>query len=86
MGKIIYGIYLYHVTIFNHSARFLYSFNKALPLPQEIKGNFYFFLSENLVLLFLLAWLSWKLFELPISNLKRHLKQETPKSVAQQPA
>ncbi|WP_210463348.1 acyltransferase family protein [Rufibacter roseolus] len=86
MGKISYGIYLYHVTVFNHSARLLHSFNKALPLPQEIKGNFYFFLSENLVLLFLLAWLSWKFFELPISNLKRHLKKEAPKSVAQQTA
>ncbi|WP_190300239.1 acyltransferase family protein [Rufibacter hautae] len=86
IGKISYGIYLYHVTLLNHSSRLLTEFNQFLPLPQWIKGNFYFYLTENLVLLMVGAWLSWKFFEVPVSNLKRHLKKETPKSVAQQTA
>ncbi|RNI31617.1 acyltransferase family protein [Rufibacter latericius] len=86
IGKMSYGIYLYHLTLYLQSRRPLGILNQSLPLPQFIRENHYLFVAENLILLFALAWLSWKFFELPVSNLKRHLKKEKTISVVRQTA
>jgi peptidoglycan/LPS O-acetylase OafA/YrhL len=76
IGKISYGIYLYHLTLFFYSPKILYPLRQYMPLPNIIKQNLYFFLLENFVILLVLSWLSWKYFELPISNLKKRNKKQ----------
>ncbi|MES2890589.1 MAG: acyltransferase [Bacteroidota bacterium] len=80
IGKISYGIFLFHIPLIEHS-------NKILgPVNKLILGNHQsntIFLLENFMLLILISWLSWKFFELPISNLKRYFKTE--KAPALQP-
>jgi peptidoglycan/LPS O-acetylase OafA/YrhL len=76
IGKISYGIYLYHLTLFFYSPKILYPLRRYIPLPYIIKENFYFFLFENLGILFFLAWISWRFFELPIANFKKRYKNK----------
>lgn len=74
IGKISYGIYLYHLTLFYHIHTVLKVFNEFIPLPQSIVETSYFYIFESLIVLFALALLSWRFYELPLSNMKRYLK------------
>jgi peptidoglycan/LPS O-acetylase OafA/YrhL len=77
IGKISYGIYLYHFIIPYYSFRFLDKFNQLLP-EAITKYNFYLFRLENLCLVILLAYLSWKLIEQPVLTLKKHFDYKKP--------
>ena len=76
VGKISYGVYLYHLFIPQVWKAVLDQFdrwhidpflNHYVPPPNH---NVWIFL-QQLALLILLSFLSWKIIELPINNLKR---------------
>jgi peptidoglycan/LPS O-acetylase OafA/YrhL len=72
IGKMSYGIYLYHSVLPFYSYllyEFIFSF---IPVPRTIWKHPYVYIAENFVLLLLISWLSWKFFETPILNLKKH--------------
>lgn len=71
IGKISYGIYLYHLTLLTYSYRLLNPIN--IYLPRAFANSQYVYLAECLVLVIGLAWLSWRYVELPISNLKKYV-------------
>lgn len=69
IGKISYGVYLYHITLSYHSYSVFIRLNQFLPFPAWF-NNSILLMMEELLLVFGMAWLSWKFFELPISKLK----------------
>jgi peptidoglycan/LPS O-acetylase OafA/YrhL len=81
IGKISYGIFLYHIPIIEHSHKVLTPLNTFLLLPDVIKHSRSFFLLENLIILLVLSLVSWKFFELPISKLKKYFKDPKLKVV-----
>jgi peptidoglycan/LPS O-acetylase OafA/YrhL len=74
IGKMSYGIYLFHHILLFYTQRPFFHLNKHLPFSDSIKYNHYLFLAENFCLLMIIASLSWKYFEMPIQNLKNRLK------------
>lgn len=66
LGKISYGIYLYHPIIPNYTVDFLVRINQTIPWI----GNHLLFIEQN-SLIVLTAWLSWRLIEQPILSLKK---------------
>lgn len=73
LGKISYGMYLYHVFLPWDSPLLDKWFNQFLPawaLPHLDS----IIVVENLILLVLFSWLSLKLYEEPINNLKRYFR------------
>jgi peptidoglycan/LPS O-acetylase OafA/YrhL len=92
-GKFSYGFYLFHITILYYSYNALLRFNKLLPFYSHISGSNIFYITENLLLITGLAWLSWKYFELPIYTLHKQFlpiskkeRQVTPKLPARHAA
>ena len=76
LGKISYGLYLYHnivPSILNSRIVNKY-FNPLLPdlLFKENWGLLYLF--ENIILLLILAWASFRFIEKPILSLKKHFE------------
>jgi len=67
LGKISYGIYLYHMPVQWAYAK--YSAQLGLDLPEGGMG----FVYKLMITLFISA-LSWHLFEAPINTLKKHFK------------
>jgi peptidoglycan/LPS O-acetylase OafA/YrhL len=63
IGKISYGVYLYHIIVSwlweNVLRKAGFHFNKTGLVIQEF------------ILLIFIAWLSWRLIESPINNLKK---------------
>ena len=86
IGKMSYGIYLYHSTLFLQLFESIKWFNRLLPFPHVIQVNQYLFFLENFFILFCLAWLSWQFYELPISNLKRLFEKRKVSRSIPQPA
>ncbi len=78
MGKLSYGLFLFHLPVVNYSYRIFYWFHDKLKLPDYLKYNKLLFLFENSVLLLTLAWLSWKFFERPIASLKKYYRNKQP--------
>jgi peptidoglycan/LPS O-acetylase OafA/YrhL len=84
IGKMSYGIYLYHSTLFLQLFEIIKWFNGLLPIPHVIQVNQYLFFLENFFILFCIAWLSWRFYELPISKLKRLFeKRKVSRPIAQ---
>ena len=73
IGKISYGVFLYHIPLIENSYRFLPKLNSYLPFSTSIV-NSNFILFENFTILLFMSYISWKFFELPISTLKRYFK------------
>jgi peptidoglycan/LPS O-acetylase OafA/YrhL len=76
IGKISYGIYLYHLTVFFHGYRILKFVNNKAGLAFRDTKNLY--MLECMIILIVLSWISWKYIELPISNLKKYITVKTP--------
>jgi len=69
IGKISYGIYLYHLMIPYFAYKALTSINNLLPSFIR-KYNSHLLIAENFVLLIVIAFLSWQLIEQPALRLK----------------
>jgi peptidoglycan/LPS O-acetylase OafA/YrhL len=81
IGRISYGIYLYHLFI-PYITNFLYKtitgesiLNNRLASP-----NLWFFL-VNILFLVLLSWISWILIEKPLLDLKKHFTYHKIKTI-----
>jgi peptidoglycan/LPS O-acetylase OafA/YrhL len=74
IGKISYGIYLYHLIVlaFVNSKYFNLHFNSLLPDLVYRKYWNYLFLFENIFLLLLISWFSFILIEIKFLNLKKY--------------
>ena len=70
VGKISYGIYLYHI-YFRYPWRFFGHFNKHLPFITNIYNPYLLFI-EYVCTIILLSWISFKLIEQPFLNLKKY--------------
>ncbi|MBO9572189.1 MAG: acyltransferase [Chitinophagaceae bacterium] len=75
LGKISYGIYLYHLILPNITSDTLNSLNSRLP-HSIYKYNTYLIIAENFILLIALAFLSWKIIEQPLLKLKKRFKYQ----------
>ncbi|HEV8084627.1 MAG TPA: acyltransferase [Chitinophagaceae bacterium] len=73
LGKISYGMYLYHVFLPWDSPLLDKLFNQFLP-ASALRHIDSIIVIENLILLVLFSWLSLKLYEEPINNLKRYFR------------
>jgi peptidoglycan/LPS O-acetylase OafA/YrhL len=77
MGKISYGMYLYHALIPFFYYRILHVLEGRLHLSTHFIGLLYYpYLAEVLefILLILLSIASYKLIEMPFLRLKRHFE------------
>jgi peptidoglycan/LPS O-acetylase OafA/YrhL len=74
LGKISYGIYVYHFFV----PLLLIRIFQYLGVPLQVPGSLNFLLSSALTIA--LASLSWHLIELPIINLKRYFEYEPSSS------
>jgi peptidoglycan/LPS O-acetylase OafA/YrhL len=77
IGKISYGIYLYHNLIPHFSNRMLNHMNAFLPAV-IYRHNFYLIHLENFCLLILISYASWKIIEQPILRLKKFFEYQKP--------
>lgn len=78
IGKMSYGIYLYHSVLPFYTYKIFDVLNKYLPLL--IKQSRYLYIAENFCLLMCIFWLSWHYFETPLLNLKKHFNNPKPKN------
>jgi peptidoglycan/LPS O-acetylase OafA/YrhL len=79
IGKMSYGIYLYHTVLpfyFHKIYAVVYSY---VPVPMVLQKSRYFYPAQSFILLLCVSWLSWKFFEMPIQNLKKYFKTPTSK-------
>jgi peptidoglycan/LPS O-acetylase OafA/YrhL len=79
IGKMSYGIYLYHLSILINCYKLLDQLNTRLSLYAFFKNGQYLILIEDYIIIFLLAWLSWRYFEVPLYTLSKYFA-DTPKS------
>lgn len=81
IGKISYGLYLYHLITFIFSWAILGALEKRnmLHLPEDYK--FSIMLWINVAVLIAISWFSWKYIEIPFLNLKKHFVLNAEKSV-----
>ena len=71
IGKISYGIYLYHFTLAPSYDGMVNTYVRTHPGVPAFVTNFYFAYSVKLTLLLLVCWLSFVLIEQPIMKLKK---------------
>jgi peptidoglycan/LPS O-acetylase OafA/YrhL len=79
IGKISYGIYLYHNLIPHYTQQALLEYFDVTPenmLPY--KAGYLVMLAINSLILLGLAWGSWKLIEQPVLKLKKHFEYGSP--------
>ena len=69
LGKISYGMYLYHVPLSQNNAYLHKYINSYFP-SFIVRHETYVLFAENFLLLVALSWLSWVLIERPILKLK----------------
>jgi peptidoglycan/LPS O-acetylase OafA/YrhL len=74
LGKISYGIYLYHLIILSliNSKFFKLNINSLFPDLFYKKYETYIFLVENIFCLLLISWISYLLIEIRFLNLKKY--------------
>jgi peptidoglycan/LPS O-acetylase OafA/YrhL len=77
MGKISYGIYLYHLMILHFSAKALTFLNRQLPF-NGASYNIYLVTAENFIILLMVSYASWKLIEQPLLQYKEKFTYKQP--------
>ncbi|MCJ8209022.1 acyltransferase [Mucilaginibacter sp. RS28] len=80
IGKISYGIYLFHFILPYYTYHFLQPFNAFLGLPPVSYDQDYVLIFENFVLLIGISALSYRYFEQPILTLKKYFKMPDAKN------
>lgn len=73
MGKISYGIYLYHLLIPHFTGKALAYLNSYLPF-NPAPNNIYLIATENFLILLLVSYTSWKLIEQPVLKYKERFE------------
>ena len=82
IGKLCYGIYIYHNILPHYLLKTINKFGIYDVLPAFITRHFdVFFYLANFGLLILISWLSWKYIEKPILGLRKYFTTEKPKSL-----
>jgi peptidoglycan/LPS O-acetylase OafA/YrhL len=77
LGKISYGLYLYHNAMYRDVETLYYYLNWRL--PAFVMPYFaYVIFAENLVLVVLLSWASWVWLERPILRFKKYFDYQAP--------
>lgn len=71
MGKISYGMYLYHLLLPKYTFGFFKNINTLLPAALS-NYNFYLVRLESFGLLLFISYLSWRLIERPVLGLKKY--------------
>ncbi|HEV7621033.1 MAG TPA: acyltransferase [Flavisolibacter sp.] len=77
VGKMSYGIYVYHFALPNYSWHVFLKINSYFPAI----NNAATLIIENFILLMFVSWLSYNYFELPITKLKKYFalaKKDAP--------
>lgn len=76
VGKVSYGIYLYHVLYMYVGYKFWDWY--VFPFLTFVKHQYlaWIFLLVNFWILFFIAWLSWKFVEMPFLSLKKRFKYQ----------
>ena len=77
IGKISYGIYLYHLLLPYYTFSAFDRLNALLP-NALFRYEFYLVRMENFGLLILISYISWKIIEQPILRLKKHFEYQKP--------
>jgi peptidoglycan/LPS O-acetylase OafA/YrhL len=72
LGKISYGIYLYHLPLVWFALTLSPLINKYLPFHFVKQHHTYVLLLVEACLLILISWLSWKFIEKPTLRLKKY--------------
>ncbi|WP_426060700.1 acyltransferase family protein [Hymenobacter sp. B1770] len=82
IGKMSYGIYLYHLSILYMAFPLLTWLNRHLPFSENAAVSHRLLLAECMTLIFVLAWCSWKYFEMPVNALSKRLVVPKKKEAA----
>ena len=77
VGKISYGVYLYHIYIPYLTADFLNYLEITLPNSWKPYAFILYFISIFGITLFF-SWLSWRFVEMPIMAFKKYFEYQTP--------
>lgn len=72
IGKISYGIYLYHYTLGPSYNNFITGFTARHPGLSPVVNNFYISYCSRLAILIFISWLSYIIIEQPILRLKKY--------------
>lgn len=83
MGRISYGIYLYHLFVYFYSYKLFEQLHKYFGFQISKVNTYALYMAVNFILLFVMAFLSWKYFEQPISELKKYFKTGVKKDNTQ---
>jgi peptidoglycan/LPS O-acetylase OafA/YrhL len=79
LGKISYGIYLYHVPVQWFGFILSPLINKYFPFSFVRQYNNYIMFAINFCILIFISWLSWKIIEKPILSLKKYFNYQDKK-------
>lgn len=84
IGRISYGLYLYHLIVPYFSNLLLKHLNLYYPLKSVIGSRFFYYVlgMGNFALLLLVAWFSWKFIEKPILGLRKYLQKKAEPAIA----
>jgi peptidoglycan/LPS O-acetylase OafA/YrhL len=77
MGKISYGIYLYHLMIPHFSSKALTFLNNRLPFGLAT-NSIYLVAAENFFILLVVSYASWRLIEQPVLRYKDRFRYTQP--------
>ena len=80
IGKISYGLYLYHLPLPFFFNGYWHNLNNYLPFSFQVYEK-YIIIIENFGLLLLISWLSWRLIEKPALLLKKYFEYGQSKKV-----
>ncbi len=75
IGKLSYGIYLYHLLLPHFTNKTFTFLNSHLP-ASVFRYNLYLLSAEKFCLLLFVSYVSWKLIEQPILSLKKHFQYQ----------